>query len=330
MGAAGCVLLIACANLASLLLARAVARQRELAVRAALGAGRGRLIRQMMTEGALLSLFGGVLGLGIAPLGMRVLARHGPGGPADIHGPAIDARLLGFTLAVSLLTGLLFSIVPAIQAARASLNEVLKQGGRSGVGGPAPLRDALVVMEVAAALVLLIGAGLMIQTLARLRAVDVGFRSDHLLTVRTILPQAKYRDNSKRVAFFSRVLEGVRALPGVDGASYTSMLPFQSIGNTQGFQLEGQPRDPTGQAQDALLRAGSPDYLKTLGAKMLEGRMYAMPTTPARRPSSSSMKPSRATTGRRRLHSATGFPWNSSRPLAYRDRRGARRSGARL
>ena len=144
------------------------------------------------------------------------------------------------------------------------------------MGGPgAGVRDALVVMEVAAALVLLIGAGLMIQTLARLRAVDVGFRSDHLLTVRTILPQAKYRDNSKRVAFFSRVLEGVRALPGVDSASYTSMLPFESIGNTQGFQLEGQPRDPTGQAQDALLRAGSPDYLKTLGAKMLEGRMYS-------------------------------------------------------
>ncbi|HWZ33777.1 MAG TPA: ABC transporter permease [Bryobacteraceae bacterium] len=275
MAAAGCVLLIACANLASLLLARAVARQRELAVRAALGAGRGRLIGQMVTEGMLLSIIGGALGLGVAPLGMRVLARMVPTGLPQSAVPAIDARLLGFTLVVSLITGLLFSIVPAIQAARASLNEFLKQGGRSGIGGrSAGARDILVVLEVAAALVLLIGAGLMIQTLARLRAVDVGFRSDHLLTVRTILPQVKYQETPKRLAFFDRVLEGVRALPGVESASYISMLPFEGIGNTQGFQVEGRPRDPDGPAQDALLRAGTMEYLKTLGAKMLEGRMY--------------------------------------------------------
>ncbi|MBZ5604262.1 MAG: ABC transporter permease, partial [Acidobacteriia bacterium] len=277
MGAAGCVLLIACANLASLLLARAVARQRELAVRAALGAGRGRLIRQMVTEGMLLSLAGGLLGLAVAPLGMRVLTRMVPNALSSDAAPAMDSRLLGFTLVLSLLTGVLFSIVPAMQAARASLNEVLKQGGRSGVGGrSAGVRDVLVVLEVAAALVLLIGAGLMIQTLAKLRAVDVGFRSDHLLAVRTVLPRPRYDDAQKRLAFFSRVLEGVRALPGVESASYTSLVPFESIGNTNGFLIEGRPPDtPNGPSQDALLRGGTPEYLKTLGAKLLEGRYYS-------------------------------------------------------
>ena len=275
MAAAGCVLLIACANLASLLLARAVARQRELAVRAALGAGRGRLILQMVTEAMLLSLTGGALGLGVASLGMRVLARMVPNSLPATSAPSIDAKLLGFTLVLSLATGLLFSIVPAFQAARASLNEVLKQGGRSGIGGRSgTVRDVLVVFEVAAALVLLIGAGLMIQTLARMRAVDVGFRPDHLLTLRTELPPGKYKDAIKRIAFFNRVLEGVRALPGVENASYTHMVPFEGIGNTSGFLVEGLPRPDNGSVQDALMRGGTPEYLDTLGAKLIDGRMY--------------------------------------------------------
>ena len=276
MAAAGCVLLIACANLASLLLARAVARQRELAVRAALGAGRGRLIRQMLTEAVLLSFTGGVLGLAIAPLGMRVLSHMIPNGLPESAAPSIDTRLLLFTLAISLLTGLLFSIVPAFQAARASLNDVMKQGGRGGIGGRgAGVRDVLVVLEVAAALVLLIGAGLMIQTLARMRAVDLGFRSDHLLTMRTFLPQRKYQEASARLGFFDRVLQGVRALPGVESASYTNLLPFEEIGNTNGFIIEGQPREEGSQIRDALLRGGTPEYLKTIGAQLVDGRLYS-------------------------------------------------------
>jgi putative ABC transport system permease protein len=275
MAAAGCVLLIACANLASLLLARAVARQRELAVRAALGAGRGRLIAQMLTESMLLSLSGGLLGLAIAPAGMRVLAHMVPDALPESAAPAIDTKLLLFTLGLSLVTGILFSIVPAIQAAAASLNEILKQGGRSGVSGrSASLRDVLVVMEVAAALVLLIGAGLMIQTLMRLRAIDLGFRSDHLLTMRTILPHKKYQEGPARIAFFNRVLEGVRALPGVESASYINAAPFETTGNTQGFKVEGRPVETYGLAQDALLRVGTVEYLKTIGAKILEGRLY--------------------------------------------------------
>jgi putative ABC transport system permease protein len=272
MGAAGCVLLIACANLANLLLARAVARQREIAVRAALGAGRGRLIRQMVTEGVLLSLIGGVLGLAVARVGMAFLSKLMPAAFA-LADQALDTRLLLFTFAVSLLTGLLFSIVPALQASRASLNDALRQGGRGGIGGRrATTRDALVVLEVAAALVLLVGAGLMLKTLARLRAIDIGFRSDHLLTLRTTLPRNRYADPAKRLAFFQRVMEGVRALPGVETASYNNLLPFLSIGNTQGYTIDGITLQP-GTESDALLRVGDPDYLKCLGVRLIEGRL---------------------------------------------------------
>ncbi len=273
MAAAGCVLLIACANLASLLLARAVSRKRELAVRTALGAGRGRLIRQMVTEGAMLSLIGGALGLGLSLGGMRVLANLVPLGLPSTAQPAIDLRLLLFTLILSLLTGVLFSLIPAIQAARASLNDALKQGGRSGpdVRGRAT-RDALVIVEVAAALVLLTGAGLMIQTMAKLRAVDLGFRADHLLTLRTALGP-NYSDKVKQMEYYRRVLEQTNALPGVEAASFGSTLPFQSIGNTQGFEIEGVARDLSF-SPDALARAGTATYLQTLGVKVREGRLY--------------------------------------------------------
>ena len=271
MAAAGCVLLIACANLASLLLARAVARKKELAVRAALGASRARLVRQMITEATMLALAGGVLGLAFAQAGMTILARIVPTGLPTTAQPTLNARLLLFTLAISLLTGLIFSVIPAIQAARASVNDALKQGGRSGADTRGRnTRDALVVLEVAAALVLLTGAGLMIQTMARLRAIDLGFHSDHLLTMRTALgPKAK--DPVKSTDYLNRVLAQVNALPGVERAAFASTLPFQSIGNTAGYQIEGQTIDPN-YSTDALYRVASADYLQTLKVKLLEGR----------------------------------------------------------
>ncbi|HEY1342464.1 MAG TPA: ABC transporter permease [Bryobacteraceae bacterium] len=273
MGAAGCVLLIACANLASLLLARAVARRREMAVRAALGAGRGRLIGQMITEGMLLSFAGGALGLAVARAGMTLLGKLAPSGFDAAAGAHLDETLLGFTLGLSVLTGVLFSIVPAVQASRASLNDSLRQGGRGGIGGRrTTTREALVVTEVAAALALLAGAGLMLKTVARLRAIDVGFRSDHLLTMRIVLPRPKYEAPGKSLAFFERVMEGVRALPGVDGAAYNTILPFLTTGYTQGFQVEGR-QAPPGASADALLRVGDPEYLKTLGVRLAEGRL---------------------------------------------------------
>jgi putative ABC transport system permease protein len=265
--AAGCVLLIACANLASLLLARAVARKREMAVRAALGAGRGRLVRQMVTEATVLALAGGSLGLAFALAGMKILARLVPNGLPDTAKPALDPRLLLFTLALSLLTGLIFSVIPAIQAARASVNDALKQGGRSGADTRGRnTRDALVVVEVASALVLLTGAGLMIQTMAKLRAIDIGFRSDHLLTMRTALGP-KAQDTVKATDYLDRVLAQVSVLPGVESAAFVSTLPFQSIGNTRGFMIDGGPIDQN-YSPDALFRVGSVNYLQTMGVKI--------------------------------------------------------------
>ena len=273
MSTAGSVLLIACANLASLLLARAVARKRELSVRAALGARRGRLIRQMITEGALLSLFGGAVGLALSLAGMRILANLVPKGLPVSAQPRIDPQVFLFTIVLSLLTGFLFSIVPAFQAAAVSLNDTLKQGGRSGPDVRSrTTRDALIVMEVAAALVLLTGAGRMIQTIAKLRGVDLGFRSDHMLTLRTALGP-KYRDNLKALEYQRRVLEQTSVLPGVQAAAFGSTLPFQSIGNTQGYRIEGVARDPAF-SPDALNRSGSWNYLQTLQVKLIEGRLF--------------------------------------------------------
>jgi predicted permease len=274
MGAAGCVLLIACANLAGLLLARGVRRRREMAVRSALGASRGRLIVQMMTEGTLIAIGGGVLGVALAPLGMKALSALVPTAMPATTAPGVDFRVLAFAFLLSIVTGLGFSIVPAWQASRISLNVTLKQGGRGGIGGTgAGTRDALVVLEVAAALVLMVGAGLMLRTVAQLRAVEIGFRPDHLLTLRTTLPDRKYREPERRIAFYHRVLEGVRALPGVESAAYTSTVPFGSQGNTQSYEFEGVPRVP-GDAGDALLRVSSGNYLQTLGVRPVEGRLF--------------------------------------------------------
>jgi predicted permease len=270
MGAAGCVLLIACANLAGLLLARGLGRRREMAVRSALGASRTRLVTQMIAEGALIALAGGVFGVLLAPLGMKALGALVPVALPDTAVPTVDARVLGFALLLSVLTGIGFSIVPALQASRVSMNDALKQGGRGGTGGAAArTRDALVVLEVAAALVLMVGAGLMLQTVARLHAIDIGFRPGNLLTLRTTLPRTKYQDPEKRIGFYHRVLQGVRTLPGVESAAYGSVLPFRSIGNTQSYQIEGRERIPG----DALLRVTSGDYLQTLGVRLAAGRL---------------------------------------------------------
>ncbi len=272
MGAAGCVLLIACANLAGLLLARGLGRRREMAVRSALGASRVRLVTQMIAEGALIALAGGLLGLLLAPAGMKVLATLVPAALPASASPAVDARALGFAFLLSVLTGVGFSVVPAWQASRVSMNDTLKQGGRGGIGGAAAgTRDALVIVE-AAALVLMVGAGLMLQTVARLRAIDIGFRSERLLTLRTTLPRTKYQDPAKRIGFYHRVLQGVRALPGVENVGYTSNPPFRSQGDTQSYRVEGRDIIP-GISADALLRVTSGDYLQTLGVRLVEGRL---------------------------------------------------------
>jgi putative ABC transport system permease protein len=274
MGAAAAVLLIACANLASLLLSRAVGRRGELAVRAALGASRGRLVRQLVIEASMVALAGGGIGLMLAPAATAVMAQLTPRGFPALPSSVLDLRLLGFTLSLSLATAVVFSIVPALQASRVSLQDALQQGARSAVGGRGRLtRDALVVLQVAAALVLLVGAGLMLRTLANLRAIDVGFRADRLMTLRTTLPSIRYRDFQKRLAFYERVTADARRLPGVEQAAYISNLPFTAQGNSTYFEIEGGVPPKPGEPTDALYRVGTADYLSTIGARVIEGRL---------------------------------------------------------
>jgi predicted permease len=272
MAASAAILLIACANLAGLLLTRAADRRGELAIRVALGATRGRLVRQLIVEGVLLSVAGGTLGLVLPPAALNVLTSLVPAGilPAA---SALDPRMMFFAFAASLAAGMFFSGVAAVQIAAAPIGDALHQA--RGSVGPAnkTLRNVLVVLQISAAIVLLVSAGLMLRTLANLRAIDVGFRTGHLLTLRTSLPRPRYADPAKRLDFYDRVIAAVRALPGVESAAYGSTLPFQSQGNTRAFGIEGQPIKP-GEVPDALYRLGTGDYLKTLGVEVLEGRIF--------------------------------------------------------
>jgi predicted permease len=270
LAAAASVLLIACANIASLLLSRALSRRTELAVRAAIGATRGRLVRQVLADGMILSLAGAALGVALAPAAVRVLATLVPLTVAAPPSAGLDPKLLAVGLLLAIGTGVLFSIIPAVHTARASLAHSLHQGGRAGIGGHGFTRDALVVAQIAAALVLLVAAGLLGRTLLNLRRIDVGFRPERLLTLRTALPLPKYGNPDNRLAFYDGVLAGVRALPEVESAAYVSTLPFLSIGNTTGYRVEGIVPE---QGQDALYRVATADYLRTLGVELVDGRL---------------------------------------------------------
>ncbi|MGH9938267.1 MAG: ABC transporter permease, partial [Blastocatellia bacterium] len=271
--AVGFVLLIACANIANLLLSRGAARSREIAVRTALGAGRRRIVRQLLTESVLLAVAGGVAGSLFAWLSFSFLKQIIPDSMALNAGVRIDAKVFGFTLLLSLLTGIIFGLAPALQAAKVDLNEALKQsGGRAGTGaGHHRLRGALVIIEVALALVLLVGAGLLIRTFLRLRALDIGVNPENVLTVRTTLSRNKYGELPKRAAFYQQVLERARALPGVVSAGYTTAAPLTWKGGTNSFTVEG--REP-GPGQDAQNRQISPGYMETMGVKLRQGRYF--------------------------------------------------------
>lgn len=271
MAAAGCVLLIACANVANLLLARAAVRSREMAVRAALGAGAGRLARQAFVESLFLAAAGLLLALPLAAASLRVIATLVPDLLVGVVEPRLDARVLLFASGIALLTGLLFGVVPAWQASRAGLAAGLRDGGRAGASRRTRvLRGVLVTGEVALASALLIGAGLLFQTLRNLNAVDLGFNPERVLTLQTRLPQPRYADFAKRQRYFHDVLDRVRALPGVQSAGFSSTLPFLQRGNTTGFAIEGREPIPT----DALYRVVTADYLQTIGVRLREGRLY--------------------------------------------------------
>jgi len=270
MAAAGGVLLIACANLASLLLARATNRRGELAVRASLGATTRRLARQLTVEGIVLAVAGGVTGLAVAPLSMRLLGRLIPTTMPAMDRMAVSGPVLLFTLALSVLTGVLFSVIPAVEAARASLVVGLHHAGRLALGRHR-FGNAMVVVQVAAAMALLVTTVLLLRALSNLRGVDLGFKADHALTARTTLPFEKYADKTRRLAFYDRVLAEVRALPDVENAGYVSTMPFQSIGNTRSYRYDSGLGE--GEPTDALFRVGTNGYLQTLGVQLVAGRL---------------------------------------------------------
>ena len=276
LGAVSFVLLIACANVANLLLARSAARRKEIAVRAALGAGRVRLIRQLLTESMLLGLAGGGLGLLLAGWGINLLVALSPANLPRVETISLDLRVAGFTLAVALATGLIFGLAPALQASKLDLNEALKEGGRGSTEGLRRnrVRGALVVAEVALALVLLIGAGLMIRSFRRLQAVDAGFDPRRVLTLTVQTSGPKYATGAQRAAFFDQLLPRLAALPGVASASAINHLPLAGDTWTLGFAVEGRPAPAPGERQGAVYRIVRPGYFRTMGMTVLNGRDF--------------------------------------------------------
>jgi putative ABC transport system permease protein len=274
LGAVALVLLIACANVANLLLARAAVRQKEIAVRVALGARRWRLVRQFLTESLLLSSLGGIVGLAIAYGGLFLLRAFIPENISQAREISIDFRVLGFTLLVSIATGVIFGLAPAIQAARFNQIETLKEGGRDAATGSSGkrLRSVLVTAEVAISLVLLIGAGLLINSFLRLRNVDPGFRVNNLLTMKIVLSERKYEEAARRSAFYTELVQRVEALAGVKSAAVTTNLPLFSSGNAIVIGIEGRPTPPPGQEPIIVTRVITPEYFETMGIPLLKGR----------------------------------------------------------
>jgi putative ABC transport system permease protein len=276
LGAVGFVLLIACANVANLLLARAAVRQKEIALRLAVGASRSRLTRQFLTESVLLAIIGGAFGLLLAFVGLRVLKAFMPATISQAQEISMDPKVLLFTALVSLVTGLLFGLAPATQASHFNLNDTLKEGGRdSGASRKGNrIRSVLVISEVAVSFILLIGAGLLISSFLNLLKLDPGYRAENLLTAKVVLPENKYPDTARRVAFFQELLRRAEALPGVESAAVGSNLPLTYHGDSMPIGVEGRADPPPGQAPDVIYRTVSPNYFNTMGIRIVQGRDF--------------------------------------------------------
>jgi predicted permease len=273
LGAVGLVLLIACANAGNLLFTRALGRRKEIAIRSALGAGRARVFQQLMTEAVLLAGAGGALGLLLAYGTLVSTSALLAGQLPRAEEISIDARVLLFAVGMSLLTGMLAGTLPALRAGRSDVNEALKEGGRAGGAIGVRARRVLIVCEVALSLVLLMGAGVMIQSLVALRSGDTGFDPGNVLTMRVRLVEARYRTPEQRSAFFEEALQRIRALPGVEAAGRIDDLPFSAGGEAQILALEGEPprRDPA----VVQVRQVTPGYLRAMGIQVLRGRDVA-------------------------------------------------------
>ena len=274
LGAVGFVLLIACANVANLLLARSTGRRKEMAVRLAMGATRGRIIRQLLTESTLLSLAGGIIGLAAAVWGSRAVIAMVPGGLPRTDNIGVDGWVLGFTLAISVLTGVVFGLAPALESSASDVHEALKQESRGSTAGPHRLRSLLVVAEVSASLVLLIGAGLMLRTMQHLTTVNPGFDSTGVLTFSVSLSPSDTVTSDRILQTFDRTLDHIRALPGVSSASISTLLPLAGNDDEMPFYVIGRPRPVSqGDMRFALAYGVSPDYFRAMGIPLLRGRL---------------------------------------------------------
>ncbi len=267
------VLLIACANIANLLLARAQSRQKEMAIRSAMGAGRWRIARQLLTESVLLALIGGTLGMLVAQWGIKLILYISPDAIPRSKEISLDWRVLAFTIGLSFVTGVLFGLVPALQAGVVDVHETLKESGR-GTSGKHWLRSSLVVVEVATTLVLLVGAGLMIRSFYRLQKVNPGFSYDHLTSFTVSLPPKKYESAESIEGFYNRLMENLRALPGVESTAAASGLPLGNNGWQTSFVVDGRPLPP--REQTPLMEAClvTPDYFRAMNIPLKRGRFF--------------------------------------------------------
>jgi putative ABC transport system permease protein len=273
-GAVGLVLLIACANVANLLLARATDRRREIALRAALGADRGRLLRQLLSESVLLAVLGGALGTALGIWGVRALVALAPDG-LPVSGPIpLDPVLLGFSALLTLVTGVVLGLIPALSALGSDLGATLKEGGRTVAGGGRRIREVLVVAEVALSLVMLIGAGLLVQSLRKMQSLDPGFRADHVLTLSFRLPPTRYAEGPPVAAFFREAIAGIRAVPGVESAALVRAVPLSGNFATAAYQIEGRAEPAPGREPQAGLNIVTPEYFETLGIPIRQGRDF--------------------------------------------------------
>jgi putative ABC transport system permease protein len=278
LGAVGFVLLIACANVANLLLSLATSREKEIALRSALGARRTRIVRQLLTESLLLALLGSVLGLGFAWLGIKALVAISPRDLVSLQTVGLNLTALAWTLGVSILTGIIFGLAPALHISRLNLNDSLKDGGKSEssqASGSRRLRNALVVSEIALAVVLLASAGLLIRSFLRLQNVDRGFNTDNILTMVVRLPD-RYREDPQVINFFHQTLERVRQLPTVRSAGMVNFLPlYGGMGSSTGFKILGQPEPPPGEEPTTDVRVVDGGYFGTMGIPLLRGRNFS-------------------------------------------------------
>ena len=289
LGAVVLVLLIACTNVANLLLARATRRQKEIAMRTALGAGRGRLVMQLVTESVLLSLLGGVAGLAVSAVSLYVVEKIHPGNIPRLDELGMDWRVLAFTLAISVVTGIVFGLAPALRASRVDLNTALKAGGRSSSSGGLrvrrdKLRGALVIAELAISLTLLAGAGLLIRSFVRLLSVPPGFNPDKVVSMQIAATGPKYKDHARRLQFYNELGDRVRSLPGVTGFGAVSVLPLTPSVGWGGMQIEGYvpPKDAPELQVDK--RSATPDYFRTMEVPLIAGRFFTASDTDKSQP----------------------------------------------